>query len=221
MPGQDSDSFCTSRNNNIQNLLLGLASKPETQVEYSRACEWYSRRNLCEWKEEMTAKILSKILFWLKERKVDKSSCAGLRFSRINLWTITWGSPEKFGVERFKLAIGKVSGIKIVGTQARYFFLEAAREISEKWNFFVKRSIPKNFGRENFSGQVPTESLRTQDSENVYERWVQQIFDPVSVGRSWVSATKRGPLAKLWAVKKNKHGHNFQNIGSNWISMGS
>ena len=59
------------------------------------------------------------------------------------------------------------------------FFLEAAREISEKWNFFVKRSVPENFGRENFPGQVPTESLRTQDSENVYERWVQQIFDPV------------------------------------------
>ena len=47
------------------------------------------------------------------------------------------------------------------------FFLEAAREISEKWNFFVNRSVPENFGRENFSGQVPTESLRSQDSENV------------------------------------------------------
>ena len=73
------------------------------------------------------------------------------------------------------------------------FFLEAAREISEKWNFFVNRSVPENFGRENFSGQVPTESLRTQDSENVYERWVQQIFYPVLVARSWVSATKCGP----------------------------
>ena len=47
------------------------------------------------------------------------------------------------------------------------FFLEAAREISEKWNFFVKRSVPENFQRENFSGPVPTESLRTQDSENI------------------------------------------------------
>ena len=83
------------------------------------------------------------------------------------------------------------------------FFLEAAREISEKWNFFVKRSVPENFGRENFSGQVPTESLRTQDSEYVYERWVQQILDHVLVARSWVSATKWGPLAKLCAVKKN------------------
>ena len=70
-------------------------------------------------------------------------------------------------------------------------------EISEKRNFFVNRSVPENFQQENFSGQVPTESLRTQDSENVYERWVQQMFDPVLVGRSWVSATKWGPLAKL------------------------
>ena len=77
------------------------------------------------------------------------------------------------------------------------FFLFEDTEISEKWNFFVNRSVPENFQQENFSGQVPTESLRTQDSENVYERGVQQIFDPVLVARSWVSATKWGPLAKL------------------------
>ena len=59
------------------------------------------------------------------------------------------------------------------------------------------RSVPENFQREHFSGQVPTESLRTQDSENSYERWVQQIVDPVLVSRSWVSATKCDPLAKL------------------------
>ena len=76
------------------------------------------------------------------------------------------------------------------------FFLFEDTEISEKWNFFVNRSVPKNFQREKFSGQVPTESLRTQDSENGY-RWLQQMFDPVLVGRSWVSATKWGPLAKL------------------------
>ena len=77
------------------------------------------------------------------------------------------------------------------------FFLFEDTEISEKRNFFVNRSVPENFQWENFLGQVPTESLRTQDSENVYERWVQQIFDPVLVARSWVSATKWGPLAKL------------------------
>ena len=58
-------------------------------------------------------------------------------------------------------------------------------------------SVTENCQREIFSGQVSTESLRTQDSENVYERWVQQIFDPISVGRSWMSAKKWGPLAKL------------------------
>ena len=91
----------------------------------------------------------------------------------------------------------KVVGIKIEPTEARYFFLDTDKKINEKWNFFVNHSVSENFQRENFSGQVPTESLRTQDSENVYERWVQQMFDPVLVGRSWVSATKWGLLAKL------------------------
>ena len=75
----------------------------------------------------------------------------------------------------------------------------------------VKCSIPENFQRENSSGQVPTESLRTQDSENVCERWVQQIFDPVLVAQSWVSATKWGPLAKLCGVKKKCITQNLQN----------
>ena len=70
-------------------------------------------------------------------------------------------------------------------------------EIREKRKFFVNRSVSENVKHEIFSGQAPTESLRTQDSENVYERWVQQIFDHVLVARSWVSATKWGPLAKL------------------------
>ena len=48
------------------------------------------------------------------------------------------------------------------------FFLFEDTEISEKWNFLVNRSIPENFQRENFSGQVPTESLHTQDSEEGY-----------------------------------------------------
>ena len=33
-------------------------------------------------------------------------------------------------------------------------------------NFWVKRSVSENFQHENFSGLLPTESLRTQDSEN-------------------------------------------------------
>ena len=31
----------------------------------------------------------------------------------------------------------------------------------------LKRSVPENFQQGNFLGLVPTESLRTQDSENV------------------------------------------------------
>ena len=59
----------------------------------------------------------------------------------------------------------KFCGIKIEGTRARYFFLGTDKEISEKRNFLVYRSVMDNFQREFFSGQVPTESLRTQDSE--------------------------------------------------------
>ena len=47
------------------------------------------------------------------------------------------------------------------------FFLFEDTEISEKWNFLINRSVPENFQRENFSGLLPTESLHTQDSENV------------------------------------------------------
>ena len=43
---------------------------------------------------------------------------------------------------------------------------------------------------------LPTESLRTQDSENVYERWVQQIFDPVLLARSWEMPVERELPAK-------------------------
>ena len=91
----------------------------------------------------------------------------------------------------------EVGDIKIERTQARNIFFICVHGNSRKSDLEVKRSVPENFQRENFSGQVPTESLRTQDSENVYERWVQQMFDPVLVGRSWVSATKWGLLAKL------------------------
>ena len=55
------------------------------------------------------------------------------------------------------------------------FFLQGDTEISEKRNFFVNHSVPENFQRENFSGQVPAESLRTQDSEYLYERGVENL----------------------------------------------
>ena len=84
-----------------------------------------------------------------------------------------------------------------------------------------------------FFGTSTHESFRTQDSENVYERWVQQIFDPISVGRSWMSAKKWGPLAKLWGVTKKCISHNFRiwaskfkslvaiDYGNKWFTFGS
>ena len=82
-------------------------------------------------------------------------------------------------------------------------------KIREKRNFFVNRSVPENFQWENFLGQVPTESLRTQDSENVYERWVQQIFDPVLPARSWEMPVKCELPAKIGRCSKKPPGRNF------------
>ena len=47
-------------------------------------------------------------------------------------------------------------------TRARYIFLVWVHGNSQKVIFWVKRSVPETFQWKNF-----TESLRTQDSENV------------------------------------------------------
>ena len=73
----------------------------------------------------------------------------------------------------------KVSGIKIEGTQGRYFFFGYGHWIGH-WTLDKKIS-----------------EKRTQDSENLYERGVQNCFDPVLVDQSWVSAIDRGPLAEI------------------------
>ena len=88
--------------------------------------------------------------------------------------------------------------------------MRVAMEFREKGKFFVNRSVPENFQWENFLGQVPTESLRTQDSENVYERWVQQIFDPVLPARSWEMPVKCELPAKIGRCSPKPYGHNFQ-----------
>ena len=61
----------------------------------------------------------------------------------------------------------KVGGTNIKRTRARYIFYCVCTEIGEKVIFWVKHSVPENFQQENFSGLLPTEYLRTQDSENV------------------------------------------------------
>ena len=75
------------------------------------------------------------------------------------------------------------------------FFLQGDTEISGKRNFFVNRSVPENFQREIFSGQAPTESLCTQDSEYVYERGVEflTLFCP-----------KLGDAGRTRAASKNR-----------------
>ena len=55
-----------------------------------------------------------------------------------------------------------------MGTRADTFFGGMDKEISEKRDFFVHRSVSENFQWEIFSGLVPMRSLRTQDSENVF-----------------------------------------------------
>ena len=100
---------------------------------------------------------------------------------------------------------------KLSPQQAGKKKMRVAMEFREKGKFFVNRSVPENFQWENFLGQVPTESLRTQDSENVYERWVQQIFDPVLPARSWEMPVKCELPAKIGRCFAKPYGHNFQN----------
>ena len=54
------------------------------------------------------------------------------------------------------------------------FFYQSEMEICEKRKIFVNRSVPENFQWEIFSGQAPTESLQTQDSE--YERGSEDLL---------------------------------------------
>ena len=60
------------------------------------------------------------------------------------------------------------------------------------------------FGKsEHFSGQVPTESLRTQDSEYLYEMGVETFFGSVLPPRSWEIRVERELPSKFgWCNDK-------------------
>ena len=58
----------------------------------------------------------------------------------------------------------------------------------------------------------PGESSHPGGSEYVWQRWVEGVLGWVTGGRSWPYFPKKKTLK--CAVKKNKYGHNFQNIGS-------
>ena len=64
---------------------------------------------------------------------------------------------------------------KLSPQQADKFFYQSEMEIRERTINFVNPSVPENYTTGNFLGQVPTESLRTQDSEYLYERGVENL----------------------------------------------
>ena len=68
------------------------------------------------------------------------------------------------------------------------FFGGTDKEIRKKRNFFVNRSVPENFQWEIFFGESTNRILAHLE--------FGKLNDPVLVSRSWVSATKCGPLAK-------------------------
>ena len=70
-------------------------------------------------------------------------------------------------LQKIQLAMWKVGCTKIERTRAHYIFLVCVHGNSRKVIFWVKRSVPENTQWEHFLGLLPTESLRTQDSENV------------------------------------------------------
>ena len=58
----------------------------------------------------------------------------------------------------------------------------------------------------------PGESSHPGGSEYVWQRGVEGVLGRVTGGRSLPYFPKKKKLK--WAIEKNKHGHNFQNIAS-------
>ena len=65
------------------------------------------------------------------------------------------------------LLSGRSVAPKLSAHEPATFFYCGDTKIREKSVFLGKHAVPENFQRENFLGLLPTESLRTQDSENV------------------------------------------------------
>ena len=93
------------------------------------------------------------------------SSIVAINLSSNYLWIFKWGVVRQIFPHSSQLNWANIATI---------LCFRRCTEIGQKLIFFGETLCLRN-QRENFSGLVPTESLRTQDSENVYERWVQQI----------------------------------------------
>ena len=68
---------------------------------------------------------------------------------------------------------------------------------------------PENFQWENFWGKYPWNLYALRIKKNVYERWVQPIFDPVLPARSWEMPVKCELPAKIGRCYEKLAGHNF------------
>ena len=86
--------------------------------------------------------------------------------------------------------------------------------------FLVKRFVPENFQRENFSGPAPTESLRTQDSEHIVGLGDRASFLKLQQLKVR-SLEKIGHVKrKIRGVKNQRHSANFRPIALKRIEPG-
>ena len=89
---------------------------------------------------------------------------------------------------------------------------------AQKWPKIAKKNGSLNRDLLNFLYRYgifwmpPGESSHPGGSEYVWQRGVEGVLGRVTGGGSWPYFQKKQQLK--WAVKKNKHDHNFQNIAS-------
>ena len=94
------------------------------------------------------------------------------------------------------------------------FFGGTDKEIREKRNFFINRPVPKKFLWENFLGHPPRKSLRTHHSDKMLKK-LKQNFGPCFGLPKLGECDKMRSISKIMTFeKKNRYGHNFQNVGS-------
>ena len=81
-------------------------------------------------------------------------------------WSLWWGDGD--GHNGSNELCGRSVPSKLRPQQADRLFSRVTQKLVKICIFVIKRSSPENFQRENFSGGVPTESLRTHGSEYVH-----------------------------------------------------
>ena len=97
--------------------------------------------------------------------------------------------------------------------QADKKFYQRETQNHEKWKFFVNCSVTGKFQVEKFSGQVPTESFRTQDSVIAMKGGKKHLFDSVMPPRSWEMPVEHELAAILGRCSPKFADHNFDPRG--------